>query len=88
MEEEETNQCLFRGRDIVNYIREYKNMKNIKEAEIFDELKNMGANNSVKWIDKNIGNKNIWVLDVVEVDNSKITVDDFKNPTAKKEWED
>ena len=48
----------------------------------------MGANNSVKWIDKNIGNKNIWVLDVVEVDNSKITVDDFKNPTAKKEWED
>ena len=88
MEEEETNQWWFRGRDIVNYIREYKNMKNIKEAEIFDELKNMGANNSVKWIDKNIGNKNIWVLDVVEVDNSKITVDDFKNPTAKKEWED
>jgi len=72
----------------VSYVQEYKGMKTIKNAEIFDELKNMGGNNVAKWIDKSVGNRNIWVMDVVEIDNSHITADDFKKPTFTKEWED
>ena len=28
------------SKDVVTYIQNYKGMKNVKEAEIFDELKN------------------------------------------------
>tara|TARA_R100000995_G_scaffold71789_1_gene40449 strand:- start:60 stop:1658 length:1599 start_codon:yes stop_codon:yes gene_type:complete len=83
----EKPQWWFRGRDVVKYIHEYKGMKTVREAEIFDELKKMGANNSAKWIDKSVGNKNIWVLDVIEIDNSHVTAEDFKKPVIDKEWE-
>ena len=87
-EENKKDQWWFRGSDVVSYVQEYKGMKTIKNAEIFDELKNMGGNNVAKWIDKSVGNKNIWIMDVVEIDNSHITADDFKKPTFTKEWED
>ena len=58
-------------------------MKNVKEAEIFDELKKMGANNMVKWIDKSIGNNSIWCLNVIEIDNSHVTADDFRKQRNK-----
>ena len=87
-EENKKDQWWFRGSDVVSYVQEYKGMKTIKNAEIFDELKNMGGNNVAKWIDKTVGNRNIWVMDVVEIDNSHITADDFKKPTFTKEWED
>jgi hypothetical protein len=83
----EKPQWWFRGRDVVKYIHEYKGMKTVREAEIFDELKKMGANNLAKWIDKSVGNKNIWVLDVIEIDNSHVTAEDFKKPVVDKEWE-
>ena len=88
---EDTNgakpQWWFRGRDVVKYIQEYKSMKTVREAEIFDELKKMGANNLAKWIDKSVGNKNIWVLDVIEIDNSQVTAEQFKKPTEDSAWE-
>ena len=85
--ENEKDEWWFRGKDVVTYIQNYKGMKNVKEAEIFDELKKMGANNMVKWIDKSIGNKSIWCLNVIEVDNSHVTADDFKKQEETKEWE-
>lgn len=88
---EDTNgakpQWWFRGRDVVKYIQEYKSMKTVREAEIFDELKKMGANNLAKWIDKSVGNKNIWVLDVIEIDNSQVTAEQFKKPIEDSAWE-
>ena len=72
---------------VVKYIQEYKSMKTVREAEIFDELKKMGANNLAKWIDKSVGNKNIWVLDVIEIDNSQVTAEQFKKPTEDSAWE-
>ena len=85
--ENEKDEWWFRGKDVVTYIQNYKGMKNVKEAEIFDELKKMGANNMVKWIDKSIGNKSIWCLNVIEIDNSHVTADDFRKQEETKEWE-
>ena len=62
-------------------------MRNIKEAEVFTRLKEVGAVNSSKWIDKSVGNKKVWVMDVKEIDEDSISTEEFRVPTEEKPWE-
>ena len=60
----------------------------IKEAEVFTELKEMGATNISKYIDKSVGNKKIWVLKVEELNEETISNNDFKIKEEVKAWEE
>ena len=60
---------------------------NIKEAEVFTELKEMGASNISKYIDKAVGNKKVWVLDVKEIGEGLLEAKDFKAEEETKAWE-
>ena len=87
IEKNEKDEWWFRGKDVVTFgYTKLQRHEECKEAEIFDELKKMGANNMVKWIDKSIGNKSIWCLNVIEIDNSHVTADDFRKQEETKEW--
>ena len=86
-EEDGENQWWFTGRDAVLFIQEFKKMRHIKEAEVFTELKEMGALSLSKWIDKGIGNKRVWVLDIQELDEDSIIATDFKITEEPKAWE-
>ena len=63
-------------------------MRTIKEAEVFTELKEMGAANISKYIDKSVGNKKIWVLDIEELNEDTILKKDFKIKEEAKPWEE
>jgi len=47
----------------------------------------MGALSLSKWIDKGIGNKRVWVLDIQELDEDSIIATDFKITEEPKAWE-
>ena len=85
-EEDGAKQWWFTGRDVVLFIQEFKRMRTVKEAEVFTELKEMGASNISKYIDKSIGNKKIWVLDINEF-AEEISPLEFKNIEEGKAWE-
>tara|TARA_R100000655_G_scaffold73_7_gene370 strand:- start:587 stop:2179 length:1593 start_codon:yes stop_codon:yes gene_type:complete len=87
-EEEGEKQWWFTGRDVVIFIQEFKKMRHIKEAEVFTELKQMGATNIAKYIDRTVGNKKIWILDIYEVDESSIDATDFKAVKDALPWEE
>ena len=63
-------------------------MKGIKEAEIYSELKNIGATTAVKYIDKSMGNSSLWVLSTEENKALNVSADDFKLNNPIKDWED
>ena len=86
-EEEKTKQWWFTGRDAVIFIQEFKKMRHIKEAEVFTELKNMGATNIAKYIDRTVGNKKIWMLDIYEIDEDVVDSSDFKSQKEPLAWE-
>ena len=86
-EEEGTKEWWFTGRDLVVFIQEFKKMRNIKEAEVFTRLKEVGAVNSSKWIDKSVGNKKVWVMDVKEIDEDSVSPEEFRIPIEEKPWE-
>ena len=86
-EEDKEKQWWFTGRDAVIFIQEFKKMRTIKEAEVFTELKEMGAFNLAKYIDKSVGNKKVWVLDIEEFDETTISASDFKVMEEPKAWE-
>ena len=86
-EEEGTKEWWFTGRDLVVFIQEFKKMRNIKEAEVFTRLKEVGAINSSKWIDKSVGNKKVWVMDVKEIDEDSVSPEEFRIPIEEKPWE-
>ena len=86
-EEENIKEWWFTGRDLVVFIQEFKKMRTIKEAEVFTRLKEIGASNSSKWIDKAVGNKKVWVMDVKEIDEDSISPEEFKLPVEDKPWE-
>jgi len=71
----------------VIFIQEFKKMRNVKEAEVFTELKEMGASNISKYIDKSVGNKKVWVLDVKEIGEGLLEAKDFKIEEEPKAWE-
>ena len=48
----------------------------------------MGAANISKYIDKSIGNKKIWVLDIEELNEETISNNDFKIKEELKPWEE
>jgi hypothetical protein len=73
---------------VVIFIQEFKKMRHIKEAEVFTELKQMGATNIAKYIDRTVGNKKIWILDIYEVDESSIDATDFKAVKDALPWEE
>ena len=87
-EEKDDHEWWFRGRDLVKYIRDFKGMKGIKEAEIYSELKNIGATTAVKYIDKSMGNSSLWVLSTEENKALNVSADDFKLNNPIKDWED
>ena len=87
-EEEKTKQWWFTGRDAVIFIQEFKKMRHIKEAEVFTELKNMGATNIAKYIDRTVGNKKIWMLDIYEIDEDAVDSSDFKTQKEPLPWEE
>jgi hypothetical protein len=87
-EEEKTKQWWFTGRDAVIFIQEFKKMRHIKEAEVFTELKNMGATNIAKYIDRTVGNKKIWMLDIYEIDEDAVDSGDFKTQKEPLPWEE
>ena len=87
-EEEDTHEWWFRGRDLVKYIRDFKGMKGIKEAEVYSELKALGATTAVKYIDKSAGNTSVWVLKTEDNTALNVSADDFKLNKPKKDWED
>jgi len=62
-------------------------MRTIKEAEVFTRLKEIGANNSSKWIDKSVGNKKVWVMDVKEIDDDSISLEEFRANVEEPPWE-
>ena len=86
-EEDGIKEWWFTGRDAVIFIQEFKKMRNIKEAEVFTQLKEMGGINSSKWIDKSVGNKKVWIMDVKEISDDAVSLDDFRTETEDKEWE-
>ena len=86
-EEDKTKQWWFTGRDAVIFIQEFKKMRTIKEAEVFTRLKEIGANNSSKWIDKSVGNKKVWVMDVKEIDDDSISLEEFRANVEEPPWE-
>ena len=86
-EEDGCNEWWFTGRDAVIFIQEFKKMRTIKEAEVFTELKAMGAVNLPKWIDKAIGNKKLWVLNIAEINDDAISSDEFRVTEEAKAWE-
>jgi hypothetical protein len=86
-EDEEIKEWWFTGRDVVVFIQEFKKMRTIKEAEVFTRLKEIGANNSSKWIDKSVGNKKVWVMDVKEIDDDSISLEEFKADVEEPPWE-
>ena len=86
-EEDKTKQWWFTGRDAVIFIQEFKKMRHIKEAEVFTELKNMGATNIAKYIDRTVGNKKIWMLDIYEIDEDAVDSSDFKSQKEPLAWE-
>ena len=86
-EEDGEREWWFTGRDVVIFIQEFKKMRNIKEAEVFTELKEMGASNISKYIDKAVGNKKVWVLDVKEIGEGLLEAKDFKAEEETKAWE-
>tara|TARA_R110002094_G_C4827255_1_gene205152 strand:- start:192 stop:662 length:471 start_codon:yes stop_codon:yes gene_type:complete len=87
-EDDGEKQWWFTGRDVVIFIQEFKKMRTIKEAEVFTELKEMGAANISKYIDKSVGNKKIWVLDIEELNEETILNKDFKIKEESKPWEE
>ena len=87
-EDDGEKQWWFTGRDVVIFIQEFKKMRTIKEAEVFTELKEMGAANISKYIDKSVGNKKIWVLDIEELNEETILNKDFKIKEELKPWEE
>ena len=87
-EEEAAHEWWFRGRDLVKYVRDFKGMKGIKEAEIYTELKTLGATTAVKYIDKGTGNTSVWVLKTEDNTALSVSADDFKLNKPKKDWED
>ena len=87
-EEEAAHEWWFRGRDLVKYVRDFKGMKGIKEAEIYTELKTLGAMTAVKYIDKGTGNTSVWVLKTEDNTALSVSADDFKLNKPKKDWED
>jgi hypothetical protein len=86
-EEEGIREWWFTGRDAVIFIQEFKKMRNIKEAEVFTQLKEMGGINASKWVDKAVGNKKVWIMDVREINEDAVSLDDFRLETEDKEWE-
>ena len=86
-EDEKVIEWWFTGRDAVVFVQEFKKMRQIKEAEIFTGLKEMGALNVPKWIDKSVGNKKVWVLKVQEVSSDSVSLKDFEIKDFEKEWE-
>ena len=48
----------------------------------------MGATNIAKYIDRTVGNKKIWILDIYEVDESSIDATDFKAVKDALPWEE
>ena len=87
-EETKPHEWWFRGRDLVKYIREYKGMKAIRDAEIFDCLKNMEATTVSKYIDKSAGATSLWTMPTPDLTALKVTAKDFKINRPKKDWED
>ena len=87
-EEAKPHEWWFRGRDLVKYIKEFKGMKAIRDAEIFNELKELGAYTATKYIDKGAGATSIWILDTPEQSVLVVSAKDFKLNTPKKDWED
>ena len=63
-------------------------MKGIKEAEVYSELKALGATTAVKYIDKSAGNTSVWVLKTEDNTALNVSADDFKLNKPKKDWED
>jgi len=51
------------------------------------ELKEMGAGNVSKYIDKSVGNKKVWVLDIKELGEGLLAASDFKVEEEPKAWE-
>jgi hypothetical protein len=86
-EEDGIKEWWFTGRDAVIFIQEFKKMRNIKEAEVFTQLKEMGGINTSKWIDKAVGNKKVWIMDVKEIHDDAVSLDDFRTEAESKEWE-
>ena len=86
-EEDGATEWWFTGRDVVIFIQEFKKMRSIKEAEVFTELKEMGAGNVSKYIDKSVGNKKVWVLDIKELGEGLLVASDFKVEEEPKAWE-
>ena len=86
-EEDGATEWWFTGRDVVIFIQEFKKMRGIKEAEVFTELKEMGAGNVSKYIDKSVGNKKVWVLDIKELGEGLLAASDFKVEEEPKAWE-
>ena len=63
-------------------------MKAIRDAEIFNELKELGAYTATKYIDKGAGATSIWVLETPETAALNVSAKDFKLNTPAKDWED
>jgi len=72
-EEEKTKQWWFTGRDAVIFIQEFKNM---------------GATNMAKYIDRTVGNKKIWMLDIYEIDEDNVDSNEFKTQKTPLPWEE
>ena len=87
-EETKPHEWWFRGRDLVKYIKDFKNMKTIRDAEIFNELKELGAHTATKYIDKGAGATSIWILETPEQSALNVSAKDFKLNRPKKDWED
>ena len=47
----------------------------------------MGGINASKWVDKAVGNKKVWIMDVREINEDAVSLDDFRLETEDKEWE-
>jgi len=47
----------------------------------------MGAGNVSKYIDKSVGNKKVWVLDIKELGEGLLAASDFKVEEEPKAWE-
>ena len=85
---EKTKQWWFTGRDAVIFIQEFKKMRHIKEAEVFTELKNMGATNIAKVHRQELlATKKIWMLDIYEIDEDVVDSSDFKSQKEPLAWE-
>tara|TARA_R100001244_G_scaffold50571_1_gene44304 strand:- start:4850 stop:6451 length:1602 start_codon:yes stop_codon:yes gene_type:complete len=87
-EETKPHEWWFRGRDLVKYIKEFKGMKAIRDAEIFNELKELGAHTATKYIDKGAGATSIWILETPETAALNVSAKDFKLNKPAKDWED